>query len=70
MIAAVGLRTLIQNRVKVDGKNLILISVMLVLGLGGAKFSIGTFSLEGLGLAAVVGIILNGIFAFTKAPER
>lgn len=68
MIAAVGLRTLIQNRVKVDGKNLILISVMLVLGLGGTKFSIGTFSLEGLGLAAVVGIILNGIFTLTKVP--
>ncbi len=69
MIAAVGLRTLIQNRVKVDGRNLITISVMLVSGLGGAKFAIGNFVLEGLGLAAVVGMILNGIFVLTKASE-
>ncbi len=70
MIAAVGMRTLIQNRVKVDGKNLIIISVMLVAGLGGAKWEVGNFSLQGLGLAAVVGMVLNGIFVLTKAPEE
>ncbi len=70
MIAAVGMRTLIQNQVKVDGKNLIIISVMLVAGLGGAKWEIGNFSLEGLGLAAIVGIVLNAIFTLTKAPEE
>lgn len=70
MIAAVGMRTLIQNQVKVDGKNLIIISVMLVAGLGGAKFEAGNFSLQGLGLAAIIGIILNAIFMITRAPEE
>ncbi len=69
MIAAVGMRTLIQNRVKVDGKNLIIIAVMLVAGLGGAKWQVGNFSLQGLGLAAIVGIGLNALFVLTKAPE-
>ena len=69
MIAAVGMRTLIQNRVKVDGKNLIIIAVMLVAGLGGAKWEVGNFSLQGLGLAAIIGMVLNGIFVLTKAPE-
>jgi len=69
MIASIGMKTLIVNRVKVDGKNLIIMSVMLVTGLGGTKWSLGTFSLEGLGLAAVVGIVLNAIFTLTKAPE-
>ncbi len=69
MIAAVGMRTLVQNRVKVDGKNLVIIAVMLVAGLGGAKWEVGNFSLEGLGLAAVVGMVLNAIFVLTKAPE-
>ncbi len=69
MIAGVGIRTLVQNRVKVDGRNLIIISVMLVAGLGGAKWEVGNFSLEGLGLAAIVGMVLNGLFVLTKASE-
>jgi len=64
------MRTLIQNQVRVDGKNLIIISVMLVAGLGGAKFEAGNFSLQGLGLAAIIGILLNAIFMITRAPEE
>jgi uracil permease len=70
MIAAVGMKTLIENRVKVDGKNLIIISVMLVVGIGGAAIGIGPVRFEGIGLAALVGLILNGIFVATKAPEE
>ncbi len=70
MIAAVGMRTLIENRVKVDGKNLIIISVMLVIGIGGASIGLGNVRFEGIGLAALVGLILNGIFMLTKAPEE
>jgi len=70
MIAAVGMKTLIENRVKVDGKNLIVISVMLVVGIGGAAIGIGPARFEGIGLAALVGLVLNGIFVVTKAPEE
>ncbi len=70
MIAAIGMRTLIQNKVHVDGKNLVTISIMLVIGLGGAVLSAGPVTLEGLGLAALVGLILNGIFALTKASSE
>ncbi|MDD2332968.1 MAG: uracil-xanthine permease family protein [Mesotoga sp.] len=70
MIAAVGMKTLIENRVKVDGKNLIVISVMLVVGIGGAAIGIGPVRFEGIGLAALVGLVLNGIFVVTKAPEE
>ncbi|MBN2219483.1 MAG: uracil-xanthine permease [Kosmotogaceae bacterium] len=70
MIAAVGMKTLIENRVKVDGKNLIIISVMLVVGIGGAAIGIGPVRFEGIGLAALVGLLLNGIFVMTKAPEE
>lgn len=37
---------------------------MLVLGLGGAELNIGNFGISGLGLAAVVGIILNAILNY------
>ncbi|CCU85746.1 MULTISPECIES: uracil-xanthine permease family protein [Mesotoga] len=70
MIAAIGMKTLIENRVKVDGKNLIIISVMLVVGIGGAAIGIGPVRFEGIGLAALVGLLLNGIFVMTKAPEE
>lgn len=70
MIAAVGLKTLIDNKVNVDGKNLIIIAVMIVTGLGGAKISIGNFELEGIGLAAIIGLLLNLIFQLTKASDE
>ena len=70
MIAAVGLKTLVDNQIKVDGKNLVIIAIMLVLSLGGAKLQLGTFTLEGIGLAVLVGLILNLLFMYTKASEE
>jgi uracil permease len=37
---------------------------MLVFGLGGATFTWGKFELSGLGLAAIIGILLNLILNF------
>ena len=63
------MRTLIQNKVEMDGKNLIISAVMLVIGIGGATLHIGNATFEGLGLAGIVGITLNIIFTFTKAAD-
>ena len=52
---------------KVDFTNpkiLIISASMLVIGLGNAKFAYGNFQLEGLGLAAVIGMVLNLILNF------
>lgn len=70
MIASVGLKTLIDNQVKLDGKNLIIVSTMLVLSLGGATFTLGSFNLEGIGLAVIAGLALNLLFMFTKASDE
>lgn len=61
MIAAVGLRTLVENKVDFTrSRNLLIAAVMLVLGLGGATISFSeTVSINGYALAAVLGIILN-----------
>lgn len=66
MIASIGLRTVVENQVDfTKSRNLIIAAVILVLGIGGAvvPFKIGSFelSLQGMGLAAIVGIILNKI---------
>lgn len=64
IIAASGLRMLIDARIDLDNKrNLVIASVILVIGIGKAHldFTIGNipFNLEGMALAAVAGIILN-----------
>lgn len=74
MIASIGVKNMVDHQVDfTDAKILITSAAMLVLGLGGAKFSFGEFELSGLGLAAIVGILLNVIFnfrsIFAKAGE-
>ncbi|MFC2140827.1 uracil-xanthine permease family protein [Acidobacteriota bacterium] len=74
MIASIGVKNMVDHQVDfTDAKILITSAAMLVLGLGGAKFSFGEFELSGLGLAAIVGILLNVIFnfksIFAKAVE-
>ena len=64
MIASIGARTLVENKVNFQSaRNLIIAAVILVLGIGGASvpFSIGSvdFNIEGMALAAIIGIILN-----------
>ncbi|MEG0766657.1 MAG: solute carrier family 23 protein, partial [Clostridia bacterium] len=62
MIAAVGLRTLIENKVDFkESRNLLIVSIMLVLGLGGATISFGNLTFSGTALAAVLGIVLNKV---------
>ena len=67
MIAAVGLRTLVENQVDfTKTRNLLIAAVMLVLGLGADKaITIGGVAISGVALAAILGIILNKIL-----PEK
>jgi len=67
LIAGNGVKVLIKDKTDLsDMKNLIIISVMLVIGLGGAMLSIGTASLTGMSLAAIVGILLNQVLPKKK----
>lgn len=62
-IATSGLRTFIEEKVDFSkSRNLILTSVIFMVGLSGIKLSIGVVELSGMGLATVVGIVLNLIF--------
>ena len=59
-IATVGIQNLVKNKVDFsETRNIIIASLMLTTGIGGAELTAGTFSLSGIGLAAIVGIILN-----------
>lgn len=60
MIASNGLRILVDNHVDYQQKrNLIITSVILVIGIGGTYLKLGSFQLTALALATIFGIGLN-----------
>lgn len=60
MISIVGIKTLFSGKVNLDStKSMVIISVMLVIGIGNAIISSGNFTLAGVSLASIVGIVLN-----------
>ncbi len=72
MIAAIGIRNMVESRVNMDdSKILIIVAAILVIGTGGAAFTAGeTFELSGLGLAAVAGILLNVVINFKSFKTK
>ena len=70
-IATVGIQNLVRNKVDFSKtRNIIIASIMLTTGVGGAELTAGTFSLSGIGLAAIVGIILNLALPKSKEDEN
>lgn len=60
MIASIGIKTLIDSKTDFSvTRNQVIVSVILTIGIGGAQMSYGNFSLAGIGLASVIGVILN-----------
>lgn len=63
VIGASGIRVLIESKVDYNkAQNLILTSVILIIGVSGAKVNIGAAELKGMALATIVGIGLSLIF--------
>lgn len=60
MIASAGLTNIMNNCVNMNKtRHVIIASLILTTGIGGAVFQAGDFSLNGIGLGAVVGVVLN-----------
>ena len=59
-IATAGVTNMLQHKVDLTNtRNIIIFSLTLTIGIGGATFSWGELSLSGIGLAAIVGVVLN-----------
>lgn len=70
-IASVGINTLIKNRVDLDNtRNLVIASLILILGIGGAEMSFCGITIGGIGLAALVGVILNLVIPQQKPKQK
>jgi uracil permease len=68
-----GIRVLIESKVDYSkAQNLILTSVILIIGVSGAKVHIGAAELKGMALATIVGIALSLIFKLISVlrPEE
>ncbi|MFC4768430.1 solute carrier family 23 protein [Effusibacillus consociatus] len=60
IIASAGLRMLVESGIDYSNKrNLILSSVIMVVGVGGMVLHLGQISIESMALATFVGIVLN-----------
>ena len=65
-IAGAGITSLLHSKVNLaSSRNVVIISVTLTTGIGGAALSYGSFSLSGIGLSAVIAVVLNLLL-----PER
>jgi uracil permease len=70
-IANVGISNLINSRVNLSQtRNIIIVAVTLTTGIGGAALSWGTFTLSGIGLSAVIGVLLNLILPKESKDEK
>ena len=66
-IASVGISNMIQAKIDMGStRKLIIVSLILTIGIGGAIISVGSFTLSGIGLASLVGVILNLILPEDK----
>jgi uracil permease len=67
LIASVGMETLIKSNTDLaDPRNMIIVSIILVFAIGGMTFNFGGVGFSGIGLGAIVGILLNLVLPKTK----
>lgn len=66
-ITVVGLNTLVKAGDDLtEPRNLTIVAIILVVGIGGMAVSINEFTLRGIGLAGIVGVVLNLILPKSK----
>ena len=63
VIAASGIRVLVESKVDYSkSANLVMSSVIMIVGLSGAKLTFGTISVQGMVLATLVAILMSLTF--------
>jgi len=70
MIAVIGMQTLIRNNVDLsNSRNLVIAAVILVTGIGDMAITYGEFTLSGIGLAGIIGVLLNIVLPQPKEEK-
>ncbi|MFH1155743.1 MAG: uracil-xanthine permease family protein [Pseudomonadota bacterium] len=61
-IMVIGLNILVKSGQDLtEARNLSIVALILVFGIGGMNFSAGEFTLQGIGLAGILGVLMNAI---------
>jgi uracil permease len=69
-VASIGLKTLIADRTNLDEpRNLVIVSAVLVFGIGGLALNLDGFSLQGVSLCGVAAILLNLLLPKARAQS-
>lgn len=67
-ITVIGLSTLVRERVDLmEPRNMIIVAIIMVSGLGGMVLNVGLTNLKGIGLGAILGVVLNLILPNKKS---
>lgn len=67
-IMVVGLNTLVRSGDDLmEARNLSIVALILIFGIGGMSFSAGQFQLQGIGLAGILGVVLNLVLPHGKS---
>ena len=70
-IAGIGLKTIMEGQVDLGSpRNLCIVSVTLVTGIGGLGVTIGSFSLQGISLCGVLAVLLNLLLPSEEAAKQ
>lgn len=70
LISSSGLRVIAESKVDLThSRNLVIASSILVIGIGGAALKLPHFEIEGMGLAAIVGILLHLVLPHKEVSE-
>ncbi len=70
-IMVVGLNTLVKSGEDLmEARNLTIVALILVFGIGGMSFSAGQFTLQGIGLAGILGVVLNLVLPRCRVEEE
>ncbi|SMC99008.1 uracil permease [Desulfocicer vacuolatum DSM 3385] len=67
-IMVIGLNTLVKSGEDLtEARNLSIVALILVFGIGGMTFSAGEFTLQGIGLAGILGVVMNLVLPGRKS---
>lgn len=69
-IMVVGLNTLVRaGEDLTEPRNMSIVALIMVFGIGGMTFSVGEFTIKGIGLAGLLGVFLNLVLPGKKVKE-
>lgn len=70
-IMVVGLNALVKSGEDLlESRNLTIVALILVFGIGGMSISAGQFTLQGIGLAGILGVTLNLVLPRSRVEEE